>query len=140
MENKLTLEHLAPYLPYGLKIKRKDYEHKNLTLLGIQFNDIIHQLGKTPIELIKPILRPLSDMIDNILDNNNDTNYRLNCELSELLNTNDCGHFVKALIENKYYAIDIRLWNDVEDWLNKHHFDWKYNLIEKDLAIDINTL
>ena len=61
-------------------------------------------------------------------------------QLSELLNTNDCKHFVKALVDNKYYAVDVRLWNDIEEWLNKNHFDWKFNLIEKGLAISIHDV
>ena len=38
-------------------------------------------------------------------DAGNDENYNLSCELAELLNTNNCSHFIKALIENKYYKI-----------------------------------
>lgn len=89
---------------------------------------------------IKPILRPLSDLINNILDDNNDANYRLNCELAELLNTNNADYFVKALIEGTFYAIDHRLWNDIEEFLNKNHFDWKFGLIEKGLAISIHDV
>lgn len=88
----------------------------------------------------KLVLKPLSDLIDNILEDGNDENYNLSCELAELLNTNDCSHFVKALLENKYYAVDVRLWNDIEFWLNKNHFDWKYNLIKKELAVSIHDV
>ncbi len=89
---------------------------------------------------IKLILKPLSNLIDNILDDGNDENYNLSCELAGLLNTNDCSHFVKALIQNKYYSVDVRLWKDIEDWLSKNHFDWKHNLIGNGFAIDINTV
>lgn len=160
---ELELKHLAPYLPYQLNVKTKI---GNLILCQINnstkwkawfyfckssknknqlynFNNLINADGVGRGFLLKeinPFLKPLSDLIDNILEDGNDENYELYLQLSELLNTNDCTHFVKALIDNKYYAIDVRLWNDIEEWLNKNHFDWKFNLIEKGLAIDINTL
>jgi len=149
---KLELKHLAPYLPYELKIcvssvDGSDYEL--LTGLISQNGQDIAQISNTDYYFedpkendfsIAPILKPLSDLIDNILDDNNDTNYQLNCELADLLNTTNSDYFVKALIEGTYYAIDHRLWNYIEVWLNKNHFDWKHNLIKNRLAVDINSL
>ena len=134
----LTTVFLAPYLPYDLKgnylvsdvVPEAKYELRNKLLTTDNFNFFL--------KYAKPILKPLSDLIDNILEDGNDENYELYLQLSELLNTNDCTHFVKALIDNKYYAVDVRLWNDIEEWLNKNHFDWKFNLIEKGLAISIH--
>ncbi len=164
---ELELKHLAPYLPYDLKgfAFHHIIDKRSLDIIGIiadkqitssnpdykedydygvigreNVGEMIGYCGNYPLSDIKPILCPLSDLIDNILDDENDVNYRLNCELSDLLNTSDCSHFVKALIENKYFAIDVRLVNQVEGFLNKNHFDWKYNLIQNGLAIDINTL
>ena len=136
----LTTVFLAPYLPYDLKgnylvsdvVPEAKYELRNKLLTTDNFNFFL--------KYAKPILKPLSDLIDNILEDGNDENYELYLQLSELLNTNDCTHFVKALIDNKYYAVDVRLWNDIEEWLNKNHFDWKFNLIEKGLAISIHDV
>ena len=101
--------------------------------LGFEEDDVY-------LKEVKLVLKPLFDLIDNILEDGNDSNYELSLQLSDLLNTNDCSNFVKALIENKYYAVDVRLWNDIEEWLYKNHFDWRFGLIEKGESIDINTL
>ena len=66
METQLTIKHLAAYLPYGLKAVN---EIRNFTveIKGLQTdNDVIHNLGKSPIKFIKPILRPLSDLTKEI--------------------------------------------------------------------------
>lgn len=134
---------LAPYLPFELQVKS----------IGIFENDPIFTMtikegGRRNAtidwvlrehENFKLILKPLSDLIDNILDDDNDENYQLSCELADLLNTTDSSYFVKALIKKTYYAIDHRLWIDIENWFNKNHFDWKYNLIEQGLAISIHN-
>lgn len=83
---------------------------------------------------ITVLARPLNVLIDNILEDGNDINYELHCQLSEILNTNDCSNFVKALLENKYYAINVRKWKEIEEWLDNNHFDWRYNLIQNALA------
>jgi len=144
----LELFHLANYLSYDIKVKNENRAVKIITLKGYYYTGDTERLmfsskeliGGICVKEIKPILKPLSDLIDNILDDDNDKNYRLNCELGELLNTNHCDYFVKALIEKTFYSVDIRLWSDVEDFLNKNHFDWKFNLIEKGLAISINDV
>lgn len=142
----LTTVFLSNYFPYGLKAKNENRSCKIITINGFYYSN--SELMFNSIELnggisykeIKLILKPLSDLIDNILEDGNDENYELYLQLSELLNTNDCTHFVKALIDNKYYAVDVRLWNDIEEWLNKNHFDWKFNLIEKGLAVSIHDV
>ena len=66
METQLTIKHLAAYLPYGLKAVN---EIRNFTveIKGLQTdNDVIHNLGKSPIKFIKPILRTLSDLTKEI--------------------------------------------------------------------------
>ena len=142
----LTTVFLSNYFPYGLKAKNENRSCKIITINGFYYSN--SEIMLNSIELnggisskeIKLILKPLSDLIDNILEDGNDENYELHLQLSELLNTNDCKHFVKALVDNKYYAVDVRLWNDIEEWLNKNHFDWKFNLIEKGLAISIHDV
>jgi hypothetical protein len=126
---------LANYLPHDVIVERISYKHERFKTLTAY--DLCPD-GE--IDNIRLILRPLSDLIDNILDDDNDENYQLSCELADLLNTTDSSYFVKALIKNTYYAIDHRLWTDIENWLNKNHFDWKYNLIEKGLAVSIHNI
>lgn len=140
----LKLEHLVTAIQYRQKLQYFDDERGlnqicEIVVLRYEEMTISNNEYQYDVELndVKPILRHLSSLIDNILDDNNDANYRLNCELADLLNTNDCSHFVKSLIENKYYAVDVRLLNDIENWLNENHFDWKYNLIDKNLAIAV---
>ena len=149
---ELTLEHLAGYLPYGLNCKAVcdleiqtdfdafeivdekgiiivlDFIYKEMCGYSVsrdEYYKYSNHFNKDVFNSIKPILRPLSDLTKNILDDGNELNYELFCELSELLNTNDCRNFVNALINNHYYAIDIRLLNDVEQFLYKNNFDWK---------------
>ena len=71
---KLELKHLAPYLPYGLKI-----EHPTM-LVGKREISELRNLGQTNIEVshrlyvqisnCKPILRPISDLFNEITVNN----------------------------------------------------------------------
>lgn len=74
MEKELTIEHIAPYLPYGLKCQVTDKgELKIATLNAIYtdntyvFSDIIE--SEQGFEDIKPILRPLSDLTKEIEHN-----------------------------------------------------------------------
>ena len=57
---KLELKHLAPYLPYNLKVSKLHVMH---TCLGIGSIDHILTTQK---EAYKPILRPLSDLTKEI--------------------------------------------------------------------------
>lgn len=127
---KLELKHLAPYLPYGLRFegKRKDWA---LFDSGIKILCPVDLDGRW--EIIKPILRPLSDLTK-------DENFELYMDLCEEIGVIRCDSLLEALEKGNYYAIDIQKYHILEEWLNKNHFDWKFGLIEKGLAIDINTL
>jgi hypothetical protein len=154
---KLKLEELAPYLPYKLQCMAQGEGKKQFELQGI--SDIsyadLHEKGRTvceqyDIEDVFPILKPLSDL---------NTKYGEN-EVNE--------HFINTLIEEKYKldygvfshykgflhieldgdldlrydsnkCIDFDVIFEIQKQLFKHHFD-VFGLIEKGLAIDINTL
>jgi hypothetical protein len=127
---KLELKHLAGYLPYKLKgimyyggCVREDVE---LGLMDIP----VWLNGSYPI---KPILRPLSDLTK-------DEFFDLHMDLCEELGVFSCEHLLLALQDNLKYAFNTQHLNILEEFMNKNHFDWKYNLIENYLAIDINTL
>ena len=116
---KLELKHLAPYYPYGMKVK---YQHTIKDFYIIE----VEKLGKNYVSDydseydfidIKPILRPLPDYKNFII-------YDQNKDKVEI-------EFRGSLIQlNDYYKVDL---------LFKNHFD-VFGLIKKGLAIDINTL
>ena len=67
METHLTIKHLAPYLPYGLKMKYESKSHesiKDLTCSSIEYMIATEHHGK-----FKPILRPLTDLTKEIEHN-----------------------------------------------------------------------
>ena len=71
---KLSLEKLAPYLPYGLKIQIND-KNNNLLLtyrvvIALSNESVTYEffkngaLDRLPFNKVKPILRPLSDLFN----------------------------------------------------------------------------
>ena len=128
---KLELKHLAPYLPYRLKrhcpssnVRIHDYTAMEFT----QETCDRHQSYGW-----KPILRPLSDLTKEIEYNVEkfvfSDIYFSNSKIEKLQDKSLC------LFENPLNEID---YNSVQT-LIKYHFD-VFGLIEKGLAIDINTL
>lgn len=123
---KLKLEYLAPYLPYGLKIENSIGK---ITELGLA--DASYHLDKG----FKPILRPLSDCYEY---------EHLEVDLKEFVqfgkwsDSND--DFLEHLYDSHY---DFNVMNkapyEIMIFFIKHHFD-VFGLIDKGLAIDINTL
>lgn len=136
---QLELKHVAPYLPYGLRLWHIDGEcqiEMNATGSGSDC------LSIEDLEMYaKPILRPLSDLFKLIdWDKNNDP-YMLGYKYGIEKVTEDG----KLIYAEEYYAdycaspkcyIDITSFNW---WLFEYHFDI-FGLIEQGLAIDINTL
>jgi hypothetical protein len=143
MTNKLTLEILAPYLPYGLKVRVEDYK---CDYVGREFDEVIgfHQWDKSgllwsvltdggakpSVEKVKPILRPLSYLTKEI----------------EV----DGEKFIPIeLLDNYHNFSNIRC-GDIEADPTRYPFtivqklfEWKFDvfgLIPQSLAIDINTL
>lgn len=117
---KLELKHLAPYLPYRLKVSKI-----HVLNTGNGIGSINHVLT-THSKLYKPILRPLSDYSDI----NSPKMIELNCDLFNQveiynLSNNLCGYW-----NCSYLSIKI---------MCENHIDF-FGLIDKGLAIDINTL
>lgn len=130
MKEELKIEHLAPYLPYGLKVINIRGSvfllntFSNMRGSGIESRDINSVLS----EQMKPILRPLSDL------------------------TKEIEHNGKKFVPLQYLSINI-YWYNLEQWKSDHklmnveeynnllswHFD-VFGLIDQNLAIDINTL
>lgn len=134
--NVLPVVFFSSYLPYGLKVKYKEgmhygnHEINAIDKEGVKISGIeIWVLYKN----CKPILKPLSHL-------EKDENFELYLELCEELGLTRCDYLLKALQKRTYYAFDISKFHIIEDFLNKNHFDWKYNLIEKGLAISIDDV
>lgn len=133
---KLELKHVAPYLAYGVKIKSGNFTIRELCMEvdnysfsdeNISIKSAVTGLGH------KLILRPLSDL-------RKDEYFDLYMDFIEEMESVNLEYLIKALEEKSSYSLNIQKLEILEDFMNKNHFDWKYNLIENGLAIDINTL
>lgn len=136
--NRLKLEHIAPYLPYGLKcyIKERKDENNNpiISVISGATHDYIIIDGEHEDEYINysdciPLLYKVKDFdkMDNEFDITTDfeTAYVTNRDEIAFVNTSD-----------KTYLSDI---STVINFIYKMNIDI-YGLIENDLAIDINTI
>ena len=130
---KLELKHLSPYLPYGLKyIHLDDTEH----IGRLSINTIKKVLQRTHI---KPILRPLSDLTEMVDYGTFKTRYwdYLRYDKWQIdgegYDWDELLEFAQS--EKGYDFLPHGIFQD----LIKAHFD-VFGLIDKGLAIDINTL
>ncbi|HJS00515.1 MAG TPA: hypothetical protein VJ780_06240 [Flavobacterium sp.] len=157
---KLELKRLAGYLPYGLTGEQNEYLDNKKTDLGgfetVQITGIDFQNNKilirngcvTQRDSIKPILRPLSDLTKEIEVNGKKfvPTERLR-EISgafkptpDLKNTfsiefTQDGKNILSFNALCMHVNQLKLFEKLYEW----HFDI-HGLIEKWLAIDINTL
>ena len=149
----MKLEHLAPYLPYGLKAELLDYK---CDYIGKQFDEIIgiHEWSKNKdwclltaggskpsLDRIKPILRPLSDLTKEIV-HNGETFVPADkvCPID---------HYIGEEEKRKVHIMMIESWGAIGDFgscyfetvttLISMHFD-VFGLIEKGEAVNINTI
>lgn len=123
--NELTLEVLAPYLPYGLKQYQRGYGLDLIT--EVTPANVLNLIdGSTGY---KPILRPLSDLHKPVI-------YRD----KEIIPANYLYRkFDVTDMEFNGCITDPKHGHDVYVFLFENHFD-VFGLLEKSLAIDINTL
>jgi len=136
--NKITLElkHLAPYLPYGLKILRPDNK-TILEMVGLIGSSIVfHEESGDTYGFIgkhnKPILHPLSDLTKEIEVNGERfvPKARLDQSCLTLFYPTERLTEIHGIMSAPYVIIIN---------LHKWHFD-VFGLIEQGLAVDINTL
>lgn len=143
---KLELKHLASYLPYGLKCEILNYEsdyvgEKYGIINGYYLINGDHHYtfkdrntaGKNAV-LIKPILRPLSDLTKEI-EHNGKTFIPIESKTVGFLRLKDGK---KRELSRSCFVLEV-LEYDLVQKLLEWHFD-VFGLIEKGLAIDINTL
>lgn len=132
---KLTIEHLAPYLPYGLKIYEPVQELELVMDLSTTYNTkniglpFLFFGGSYRVEYGLPILRPLGD---------------LTFEQKDILNNK---YDIQVLNEEKAF-----MFRDIDGNTNPLEWDYKdvqklfewhfdvFGLIDQGLAIDINTI
>ena len=174
---KLTLEHIAPYLPYSLEIYTEYYD-KIVTAIGVKNNSILcgdyisskgGAFDQVDFNSAKPLLRPMSDLIKPIIVEgyNESREFIPAIELAKL--TVEIYPLQRVFVDKKggvifdYKIVKKPFGNALkvangDAWvvylsftsplkskafiiqqLFKWHFD-VFGLIEKDLAIDMNTL
>lgn len=151
MKEQLTIEHLAPYLPYGLEYQlcgnfpiKKDEENIIKSTHLLSFHNMEKLLSW---ETCKPILRPLSDLTKEIEHNGKklvpaDILFDMTQGVSARRNYKAKYNHEKIRYEYpdfKWRIVDVENNYKVIKQLHKWHFDTQ-GLIEKGLAIDKNTL
>jgi hypothetical protein len=139
--NKLELKHLAPYLPYGLRVICGGIE-RNLTAISLDSSFVFVTVYKgsrekqmRSIEDIKPILYPLSDLVKPCLPEGKIPFTRWYPNYPNFSFYEEIAADFILRIKNDKEHLTLDDWN----WLFEHHFD-VHNLIEQNLAIDINTI
>ena len=134
---KLELKHLAPYLPYRLILKG-NFGTVELTISNIEQSLMSNNR--------KPILRPLSDLSE--LGTDFATEHSINMIIGENDNYGKItlNHYKGSLsieVESDDYSntefVDLEKIEKIRNELLKSHYDI-FGLIEKGLAIDINTI
>jgi hypothetical protein len=127
---KLELKHLAPYLPYGLKCK-------STTILFGEEDNGIYEMGLISMRGVlkgtgKPILRPLSDLISLINIDFEDEKFK---PIDVIIRKGGCHSAVALHVKIGKGTLGFKYFDLLLQW----HFD-VFGLIEKRLAIDINTI
>lgn len=132
---KLELKHLAPYLPYGLKVNNN--EVNLLMVIDVRDyykpKDLISLDSVVGSTYLKPILRPLSDLwSNNAIEEDRDQLSEWDIErIQDALAFIPMGLIHKSIVDKLNY--------DSVEYLLSKHYD-VFNLIPEGLAIDINTL
>jgi len=145
---KLTLKELAPYTPYGLKMKKWFHTHRNeeLKFEIVKVKGVV--IGKYGLEVHsscsgfsnsidkhQPILRPLSYLTKYI-----EYNGERFIPFDELMKYSDYEDYLDMVIQDKYELnTPVRWPYELVQKLFEWHFDL-FGLIEKGLAIDINEI
>ncbi|MBP9793323.1 MAG: hypothetical protein KBC56_04925 [Flavobacterium sp.] len=155
---KLKISEVAPYLPYGLKLNiicKPAFKNRDniVTVETWNISDVQQPFQKRYSVLsVKPILRPLSDLIkeievdgekfvpiEKLFELNHPTHKAKEYYYTVVPNWVECSH-VSTAIQFRFYLNDYFGNNyTTVSQLIKWHFD-VFGLIEKGLAININTL
>lgn len=146
--DKLKLEHIAAYLPYGLKTEIKHINHFNKIIVSELSPIVIVDWQRGNFEL-KPILIPLSDLTKEI--KHNSLSIQLEPKLESVIPMDLIyKHYFYTIRKDGHYSYHIGDGTVIGscyrsapygliDLLLQWHFDI-HGLIKQGLAIDINTL
>ena len=157
---KLELKHLAPYLPYGLKISYFDMGEYTKHELTIEIDTITSKyIGMNSIlkneffGICQPILRPLSDLTKEIeVDGKKFVPLRKINAIIESEKIEDISVTVVAISDELHFEYLVTVYGRNKlairsDYLTINQymrlFEWHFDvfgLIKEGLAIDINTL
>jgi len=135
---KLELKHLAPYLPYRLKMRCIEDKTNHILTIAHQTYDL-STVGLYPIlkgdfyKKFKPILRPLSDLTKDLYQD--EILIRWGGGLSEKATVK----WLKAVTDEMKLTAYNALRFDFVEFMLEHHFDI-FNLIPQGLAISINDI
>lgn len=139
---KLELKHLAPYLPYRLKILDEKSEPSDniFTLESVNIYESVSDTeGNIDISFmeIKPILKPISDLSTLVKDEfEKYDGIRSGKADEEIINLFCEENGVDELIEN----IELKsLPYECVEYMFRNHYDF-FGLIDDGLAININEL
>lgn len=157
---QIELNHIAPYLPYGLKYKgyyggvstMRDIKHiRDYNEETDEYTPNIQVDGYT-IEFIKPLLRPLSDLYKDIDGEVGIVEiFRMFGIYHENIRVTNCGlkynDGAEWLLFDWSYSAQSFIDSDGGIYLNmesitylfQHHYD-VFLLIDKGLAIDLNSI
>lgn len=153
MKTQLTLKHLAPYLPYGLKVQYLELDEHGMqeggiaNLQGLYCDDDIatfsdcmdYYFGQDNDVEIKPILRPLSDLTKEIEHNGEKfipMEYILSMTSRSFAESTQQEELVTFFIKDvKIKMLAYKYVEKLFEW----HFDI-LGLISEGLAIDLNTV
>lgn len=137
---KLELKHLAPYLPYGLKVTKADWgktfkvdcDGTTLNCVGVDY--VLSRQAK-------PILRPLSLLIEDCIDGKsplelirdkyNEENQE---QVTQVEAHNIGGLTIYGLMTNDSFEVSMPYW--AYEMLFSWHFD-VFGLIKKGLATEL---
>lgn len=129
---ELELKHLSAYLPYELQLKTTVWQRnisKHITSIEMLCTYLID--NKDDYTEFLPILRPLSQIkeyFEPIFETDEEVNEYLSYEATTPFSVDEIINYKFEYLP--YGTCQVLL---------KHHFDL-FGLIEKSLAIDINTL
>lgn len=166
---KLQINHIAPYLPYGLKCQIDLGQNEIIVTdswglkTGSDYPASYYNEGKRyglMLSQIKPLLRPLSDLYKEIdgevgivelakIEHPCSTYHILRNRVVEVAGDNQSSMSFKYDLEDNYFVnsnfdcddeyYPIMYQLDLFTYLFEHHYD-VFGLIDKGLAIDLNSI
>lgn len=151
---KLNISHLYPYLPYGMKWKfdGEDLTHDvvglDITNRGVKLVSPYNDYGDCEISSGKPILLPISSLYTEMEDGKVPIveiykKMFVLPRIKEYKIEDGCLKFDKHTFEwvDEFRAFSLDgdtayITIEVSYYLDENHFDWRYGLIDKGLALD----